>query len=601
MTASGRDVRNGPGDEGRSEPRRDVTRPIARPLELELKYRPKNLSTGERILEADTLAGLAASGPVDEASVMDRYVDTADRALARAGFAARLRTTASGQVVSLKSTSAVRRGGAHEREELEGPADALAPPHDWPTSDARSLLLELAGDEPLPELVTLRQRRRRRVLQDETTAVELSLDEVEALAGGVLVAEWIELEAELVRGDPERLLDLGGVLGREAGLVPSRASKLEAALAAVAAREHRPSSVARSAARPLLAGPTPTVVEPETGAPLDGTVAADGAVPPDAPRRPKVAKAAAETPGVDADDTLAEAGRKILRFHFARMLAREPGTRDGRDIEDLHAMRVATRRMRAAWRVFGDAYRDGPTAPLRKPLRRIARRLGAVRDLDVLIEGLERYRAELPAGERAALDPLVAAWTASRSRARDRLVRSLDSDAHGRFVKSFRAFVETDGALAARVAPAEPHHVRDTAASRLWTAYEQVRAYERGLRWADVPTLHELRIAAKWLRYGLEFLREPLGADAEDLIGPVVDLQDHLGLLHDADVSAAMARAFLGDHAGSLTALEAAATARYVASREAELARLRESVGTPWRGVARLAYRRRLARAVAAL
>jgi CHAD domain-containing protein len=595
MTASGRDVRNGPpdgpADGGRGEPRR-----VTRPLELELKYRPKNLSTGERILEADTLAGLVAAGPVDEVSVVDRYVDTADGALARAGFAARLRSTEAGLVVSLKSTSAVRRGGAHEREELEGPADPVAPPREWPPSDARSLLLELAGDEPLPEVVTLRQRRRRRVVQDEAAAIELSLDEVEALAGGVLVADWIELEAELVRGDPERLLDLGGVLGREAGLGPSRASKLEAALAAVAAREHRRGEPARSMpARGDLAAPGGAGGDPIEAAP------GNDAAPPDAPRRPKTAKAAAETPGVDADDTLAEAGRKILRFHFARMLAREPGTRDGRDIEDLHAMRVATRRMRAAWRVFGDAYRDGPTAPLRKPLRRLARRLGAVRDLDILIEGLERYRAGLPAGERAALEPLLAAWTASRSRARDRLVRSLDSDGHGRFVESFRAFVETDGALAARVAPAEPHHVRDTAASRLWTAYEQVRAYERVLRWADVPTLHELRIAAKWLRYGLEFLREPLGADAEDLIGPVVELQDHLGLLHDADVSAAMARAFLGGHAGALTALEAGATARYVASREAELARLRESVGTPWRDVARLAYRRRLGRAVAAL
>ena len=53
------------------------------------------------------------------------------------------------------------------------------------------------------------------------------------------------------------------------------------------------------------------------------------------------------------DDHIAEAGRKVLRFHLARMLDREDGTRSGIDPVDVHKMRVATRRQRAAWRVFG--------------------------------------------------------------------------------------------------------------------------------------------------------------------------------------------------------------------------------------------------------
>ena len=59
-------------------------------------------------------------------------------------------------------------------------------------------------------------------------------------------------------------------------------------------------------------------------------------------------------------------------------------------------MRVATRRMRAAWRVFGDAYRPGRTRRYRRDLRDVAARLGAVRDLDVLIEGLRAYQATVP-------------------------------------------------------------------------------------------------------------------------------------------------------------------------------------------------------------
>ena len=55
-----------------------------------------------------------------------------------------------------------------------------------------------------------------------------------------------------------------------------------------------------------------------------------------------------------------EAARKTLLFHFERMLKHEPGTREGEDAEELHDMRVATRRMRAALRVF-DGYIDAPS------------------------------------------------------------------------------------------------------------------------------------------------------------------------------------------------------------------------------------------------
>ena len=109
---------------------------------------------------------------------------------------------------------------------------------------------------------------------------------------------------------------------------------------------------------------------------------------------------AAKTPGVLAEDSVAEAGRKVLRFHLARMIAREPGTREGSNPEELHGMRVATRRQRAAWRIFGRAYRANRTKGHRTRLREIGARLGAVRDLDVLIAGVEAYLAPLPEADR---------------------------------------------------------------------------------------------------------------------------------------------------------------------------------------------------------
>jgi CHAD domain-containing protein len=290
-----------------------------------------------------------------------------------------------------------------------------------------------------------------------------------------------------------------------------------------------------------------------------------------------------------------------MRFHLARMLAREAGTRDGTYLEDLHAMRVATRRQRAAWRVFGSTFRDRRTRRYRNGLREIAGRLGVVRDLDVLIEAADLYRADMPITEQRALQPLLDDWRTRRDNARVLLVRELDSDRYKRWVDDYRDFVQTEGAAVLPVLPTQPHRVRDTAASRIWAAYEQVRAYEPVLRWADVETLHELRISGKWLRYTLEFVRDALGDDAAPLIARVTALQDHLGLMNDADVSASLARTFLVEHAGELSGIESAAIGRYLVSREKEVARLRRTVGPTWRGVAGVSFRRGLGRVVAGL
>lgn len=559
----------------------------ARPVEIELKYRPASLAAGERYLSAVAIAGLVPASRTRTIQVDDRYVDSADGALGRAGFAARMRVTDGSTIVSVKSTARrPTQAGPHRREELEGPADLDLAPRDWPASDARSLVLELCGDAPLVELVTIRQQRRKRELRDGDTVLEVSLDEVEVVADGEVLDRFVELEVELAGGDEGRLAGVARVLDADTELEDSSSSKLEAALAAVQARPR---------AAVVLPSALPTVPIVLAELPADPSALPADAEAGSSPPAP------ARSPGVLASDPVAEAGRKVLRFHFARMLAREAGTRDGRDPEDLHAMRVATRRMRAAWRVFGDGFRPGRTKRHRAYLREIAGRLGAVRDLDVLIAGAEAWQAELPRSDRAGLKPLLAAWRVYRDDARVLLVRDLDSDDHAAFVESFRVFVQTEGAGAVTADASAPHRVRDTAGSRSWAAYERVRAYEPVLRWADVETLHDLRIAAKWLRYTLEFVRETLGPDVALLVPRIVALQDHLGQLNDADVAASMARTFLVEHGSDVSPASAAVIGQYLTSRERDVARLRRTVGVPWRGLAGLTFRRRLGRALANL
>ena len=611
----------------------------ARPIEVELKYRVADIATAEGYLLADKIGPFLTGTAARAIQFEDRYVDTADGAMSRAGFAVRIRQGGRGTILSIKAARATEGpGGSVRRQEVEGPADATTAPLEWPESDARALLLEIAGIAPLVEIVTIRQVRRKRLTSDGDTRVELSLDEVDVMAGALVVAHFVELEAELVKGPEERLAGLADVFGADPLMTATSESKFEAALAVLAASAGAPPDAAtdqdkgpevidpplieaagpetepgpkpRTKAKPkpkptAETGPQPGAVDAAPAEPPSDDAEAAPAEPPSdveaSPAEPDNRLIVGKTPGVTANDHVAEAGRKVMRFHLARMIVREPGVRSGSEIEDVHAMRVATRRQRAAWRVFGSAYRPGRTKRYRSGLREVAARLGAVRDLDVLLEGADRYRANLPIPEQRALEPLLARWRAQRDEARVLLLRELDSGRYLRWLDDYRNFVQTEGAAVLPVAPTQPHRIRDTTATRIWAAYEQVRSYESVLRWADVVTLHDLRIAGKWLRYTIEFVREALGDESALLVARVTALQDHLGLLNDADVCAASARAFLVEHAGELSDLESSAIGRYLVSREREVTGLQRSVGPAWRGVVGIGFRRALGRVVAGL
>ncbi len=585
-----------------------------RPFEVELKYHMTDTSAGDRLLGTDELAGLPALAPPETIVHEDRYVDTAGGALAAAGYAGRLRTSGDQTLITLKGLRREDDGGAtHRRLELEGPADSDTEPAAWPMSGAREAVLAIAGASPLRELVQIRQVRRRRNYGAAGAIVELSVDDVEVMMAGRVIERFAELEVELREGEEAVLEPFADLLSEIEELVPSDTSKLERAMEAVrrepATQVAGPVSQATPTAAPANVAASAAATATGLGAaaepgdavgPGDAAAPADGALPAKAvPAPPRLV--VPKSPGVLADDHLAEAGRKVLRFHLARMIAREAGMRESHDPEELHAMRVATRRQRAAWRVFGGAFDHRYTDRYTRRLKLVARDLGAVRDLDVLIEAGESYRSGLPAAERAAFEPLLRSWRTQRDTAREVLVRELDSARYRRWLDAYVAFAQVDGLGARAVGPVEPHRVRDTMPSRIWAAYEVVRAYEPVMRWADVTTLHDLRIAAKWLRYTLEFVREALGREAGSVIEKIVALQDHLGWLHDADVAAHLARTFLVEHAGQLSEAESAAIGRYLVDRERELARLRRTVGPAWRGVSSPAFRRALGRVVAGL
>jgi CHAD domain-containing protein len=300
-------------------------------------------------------------------------------------------------------------------------------------------------------------------------------------------------------------------------------------------------------------------------------------------------------PGLEADDPIAEAARKVLAFHFQRMVYHEPGTRLGEDIEALHDMRVATRRMRAAFRLFSDYLNMEELAPIAKGLRRTGRILGAVRDLDVFWVKTQRYLELLPLGQPVDLDPLQAAWEAQRARGREEMLAYLESDRYARFKEQFDEFLQAPGGGAQAGEPVA-YRLRQVVPAALYQRLATMQAFDAWVSGSeDIPLgrYHQLRIISKGMRYALEFFQEVLGPEAGTLIGEVKALQDHLGDLQDAVVASNLLRDFLmwgtwGHVEGQkkvawpTETVVAPGVAAYLADRQAELQHLVRTFPQVW-------------------
>ena len=297
-----------------------------------------------------------------------------------------------------------------------------------------------------------------------------------------------------------------------------------------------------------------------------------------------------KSPGVLPEDTLAEAGRKVLRYHFSQMLRHEAGTYLGEDIEELHDMRVATRRMRAAFEVFDGAFTRKAVKSQLKGLRATGRALGRVRDLDVFMEKAQRYAETLPEERRPGLQPLLQAWMDSREEARTVMVKYLDSGAYQNFKERFDVFVNTPGAGVRSVHSPfpTPHLVRHVAPMLIYERLASVRAFDSAIDTATLEQFHALRIEFKKLRYTLEFFREVLGPEAGAVIEEIKSMQDHLGDLNDALVATQILRDFLLEWDAQQAALPVAERTApapvldYLAVRYAERQNLEQTFRQAW-------------------
>lgn len=644
-------------------------------MEIEAKFAVADMNVLEKLAALPDLAGLVL-GPLVVEEVEDTYLDTAERLLLGAGFMCRRRESIDGGVLMTIKSLAIGGGGVFRREELEVElAEASLQPDEWPEGPARDRAMGLVGEEFLMPLLHLAQTRRTRSLSSEDRLVaRMFLDDVR-VTGSAGQHRFMEVEVELdLAGTEADLEAVVGALSAEDGLAPVDRPKFLRALALVEAEEgtglllpHELVVSRRIAeledaygrrARALLAlhegatqvqagevagfssrwarhwlaefrrerlgifpgeafeGLRPAgATEPASaGAPgADDVMVGETARPPEAAlRTPKERKT---RPGVRTTDTMAAAADKILLFHLERMIEREEGTRLGRDIEELHDMRVATRRMRAALRLL-DPFLDAESMrPFLRALRRTGRTLGAVRDLDVFWEKSEHYLQGLPDGHLADLDPLLSAWEEEHARRRTEMLAYLDGRAYGAFKERFARFLDEPGAGALKVVldtgGVRPYRVVDVLPYLLYEHAAEVWAYDEHTKGPLVPLVrfHHLRMAAKGLRYAFEFFQEVLGPGAKDLISAVRRLQDHLGDLQDAVVTCNVLRDYLtwgtwgppnvGKVSMPDSVVVAPGVAAYMAARQSELQRLVNTFPDVWADVSGPDFRRRLAGVVA--
>ena len=110
-----------------------------------------------------------------------------------------------------------------------------------------------------------------------------------------------------------------------------------------------------------------------------------------------------------------------MAVRAAEVFEHSDGVLDLDDIEPLHDMRVATRRLRAALEVYAPCFPSKRHRKALKRVKRLADALGERRDRDVAIEFLVGFAAEAPSADRAAVEKLIVRLRHEQRRANEEL------------------------------------------------------------------------------------------------------------------------------------------------------------------------------------
>jgi CHAD domain-containing protein len=376
-----------------------------------------------------------------------------------------------------------------------------------PPEPLERLLRPQLAGRALVQLATLKTTRTGRLID----GIAVTLDQVEVLEGQHVLDRFAEIEAELVAD--------GGDLPRVDRLL----------LEAGARRTDQEPKIWR------VVGPPPRESRPRRKAP----------------------------PLAHVQARLAALQRDLLEADL--------GFRVRDDPEDVHQLRVTTRRLRALLRTARRMFDPEWAEAFRSELEYLADALGHVRDLDVLIAHLEEEAARLDGGDAVAAGRLPALLREKREPALTELRTVLDGD-------RYRALLETlEQAVAAP--PVRDADVRLERVAR--KAFRRLAAFERALP-ADPGDgdLHRLRILGKRARYAGELAAPLEGARADRFVEAAKRFQDVLGDHQDAAVAEETIRELAGRLPNKSAAL---AAGRLIALQRDRRDRARKTFRSDWK------------------
>ena len=112
-------------------------------------------------------------------------------------------------------------------------------------------------------------------------------------------------------------------------------------------------------------------------------------------------------PDLSASDSYGEAAAKVISVRAAELTEQARGVLDTGDIERVHDMRVATRRLRAALEVFEPCFPGKAHSQVLGEVKRLADGLGERRDRDVAIAALVGFNEQMHAPDRKGVASLI--------------------------------------------------------------------------------------------------------------------------------------------------------------------------------------------------
>jgi len=466
----------------------------------------------------------------------DTYFDTDDWRFHRAGFALRLREDSGKAEATLKALHSTSAEMANRRELSEPVLEATADAILRLTGPVGTRVQAVAGTQPLRALFEVRTARQRFTVR--------AIDESEALGEVALDSTMISRP----QGDPQASMQrveveaLTGVCTPLEKLV--KMLRMECALQSVADSKY-------------------TV-----------GLKSVGLAPPAAPQfAPTVADASMRT---------REVALANLRRHLSAWLTHEPGARLGDDMEEVHDLRIAGRRLYAVLTLFAP-YLPTSLVRTKTTLKKLLRALGSVRDLDVQLSELAKFVLKVAPSEHEAVEPLQRHLESERAEARTRMLHTLDSASTQRWLEKLT------------LAIARPPASRALRNRQMAVALvpKLVRARHRKLRksvsrltpQSSMEDYHLVRGRVKKLRYAIESVAALYGKPADDMLRALRRLQDRLGAQHDAHVSRSRLFALAADASKTIPATTVFMMGRLAERRAASAERARERFDKTYRKV----------------